>query len=98
MALTGKQIRTLRALAHHLDPVVFVGKADVAEAVAKQADQALEAHELIKCGVQDGSELTTREAAEALAEVTTSEVVQVIGHRFALYRESHKKDIEHIKL
>lgn len=98
MALTGKQIRTLRALAHHLDPVVFVGKADVTEAVAKQADQALEAHELIKCGVQDGSELTTREAAEALAETTTSEVVQVIGHRFALYRESHKKDIEHIKL
>lgn len=98
MALTGKQIRTLRALAHHLDPVVFVGKADVTEAVAKHADQALEAHELIKCGVQDGSELTTREAAEALAEVTTSEVVQVIGHRFALYRESHKKDIEHIKL
>ena len=87
MALTGKQIRTLRALAHHLDPVVFVGKADVTEAVAKQADQALEAHELIKCGVQDGSELTTREAAEALAEATTSEVV-----------ESHKKDIEHIKL
>lgn len=98
MALTGKQIRTLRALAHHLDPVVFVGKADVTEAVAKQADQALEAHELIKCGVQDGSELTTREAAEALAEATTSEVVQVIGHRFALYRESHKKDIEHIEL
>lgn len=98
MALTGKQIRTLRALAHHLDPVVFVGKADVTEAVAKQADQALEAHELIKCGVQDGSELTTREAAETLAEATTSEVVQVIGHRFALYRESHKKDIEHIKL
>lgn len=98
MALTGKQIRTLRALAHHLDPVVFVGKADVTEAVAKQTDQALEAHELIKCGVQDGSELTTREAAEALAEATTSEVVQVIGHRFALYRESHKKDIEHIKL
>ena len=98
MALTGKQIRTLRALAHHLDPVVFVGKADITEAVAKQADQALEAHEFIKCGVQDGSELTTREAAEALAEATTSEVVQVIGHRFALYRESHKKDIEHIKL
>lgn len=98
MALTGKQIRTLRALVHHLDPVVFVGKADVTEAVAKQADQALEAHELIKCGVQDGSELTTREAAEALAEATGSEVVQVIGHRFALYRESHKKDIEHIKL
>lgn len=98
MALTGKQVRTLRALAHHLDPVVFVGKSDITEALAHQADQALEAHELIKCGVQDGSALTAREAAEELAEATNSEVVQVIGHRFALYRKSSKKDFKHIEL
>lgn len=96
MALTGTQVRALRAKAHHLDPVVYVGKADVTETVAKQADQALEAHELIKCGVQDGSTLSAREAATALAEATGSEVVQVIGHRFSLYRHSDKKGIEHV--
>lgn len=98
MALTGSQVRKLRGLAHHLNPVVFVGKADITDTLVKQADQALEARELIKCGVQDGSELTAHEAAEELAERTNAEVVQVIGHRFALYRESHKDGIQHIEL
>lgn len=98
MALTGKQVRALRSLVHHLDPVVFIGKADITDQVTKQADEALEAHELIKCGVQDGSNLSAREAADALAQATNSEVVQVIGHRFALYRLSHKKGIEHVEL
>ena len=98
MALTGKQVRQLRALAHHLNPVVLIGKADVTDAIAKQAEEALEAHELIKCAVQDGSLLSGREAADQLAERTGSEVVQVIGHRFALYRVSSRKDIEHITL
>lgn len=98
MALTGKQVRQLRALAHHLNPVVLIGKADVTDAIAKQAEEALEAHELIKCGVQDGSLLSCREAADQLAERVGAEVVQVIGHRFSLYRASSRKDIEHIKL
>ena len=32
------------------------------------------------------------EAAEALAPLTRSEVVQVIGTKFVLYRQSHRKD------
>ncbi|QWT17845.1 ribosome assembly RNA-binding protein YhbY [Collinsella sp. zg1085] len=98
MALSGKQVRYLRSLVHHANPSVFVGKADITDGVRKQVEDALEAHELIKCGVQDGSELTAREAAEALAEQLEADVVQVIGHRFSLYRKSHKKDIKHIEL
>ena len=33
-----------------------------------------------------------QEAAEALASATRSEVVQVIGTKFILYRQSQKKD------
>ena len=98
MTLTGKQVRQLRSLAHHLDPITYVGKQGITQAVVETASEALEAHELIKCGVQDGSPLSTREAAAALAEQTNSEVVQVIGHRFSIYRESNKPTIEHIKL
>ena len=36
--------------------------------------------------------LSPREAAEALAPLTRSEVVQVIGTKFVLYRPSHNKD------
>ena len=98
MALTGRQVRQLRSLAHHLDPVVMIGKGDISDGIIAQASDSLEAHELIKCSVLDSSMLTAREAADDLAQVLGAEVVQVIGRRFSLYRASSRKDIEHIKL
>ncbi len=98
MALSGRQIRQLRSLAHHLNPVVIIGKSDVNDGVVEQANESLEAHELIKCSVLDGSALTAREAADDLAERCHAEVVQVIGRKFSIYRESKRDDIEKIKL
>lgn len=98
MALTGKQVRQLRGLAHHLNPVVNIGKSDISENLVKQTEEALEAHELLKCAVQDGSSLSAQEAAIQLAEACGADVVQVIGRRFTLYRASSRKDIEKIKL
>lgn len=98
MALTGKQVRQLRSLAHHLNPIIHIGKSDITDALVKETEAALENRELIKCAVQDGSGLETREAADMLAERTNADVVQVIGHRFSLYRESSRDDIEKIKL
>ena len=98
MALTGKQVRQLRSLAHHLNPIIHIGKSDITDALVKETEAALENRELIKCAVQDGSDLETREAADMLAERTNADVVQAIGHRFSLYRESSRDDIEKIKL
>lgn len=98
MALTGKQVRQLRSLAHHFNPIIHIGKFDITDALVKETEAALENRELIKCAVQDGSDLETREAADMLAERTNADVVQVIGHRFSLYRESSRDDIEKIKL
>lgn len=98
MALSGKQVRQLRSLAHHLNPIIQIGKSDITDSLVKETDAALEARELIKCSVQDGSGLETREAAGLLAERVNAEVVQVIGHRFTIYRESSRDDIEKIKL
>lgn len=98
MALTGKQVRQLRSLAHHLNPIIHIGKSDITDALVKETEAALENRELIKCAVQDGSDLETHEAADMLAERTNADVVQVIGHRFSLYRESSRDDIEKIKL
>ena len=98
MALTGRQVRQLRSLAHHLDPVVMIGKGDISDGIVAQASDSLEAHELIKCSVLDSSTLTAREAADEMAERLGAEVVQVIGRRFSLYRLSSRKNVEHIKL
>ena len=92
MELTSKQRAQLRGMANSLDPVVHIGKGDLGENLIQQAEEALEARELIKCRVLETSELTAREAAEALARATRSEVVQVIGPKFMLYRQSHKKE------
>lgn len=98
MALTKKQTKQLRALANSLKPLFYVGKNDLTEAAVKQADETIEKHELIKCAVQDGSELTAKEAAEQLAEQLGADVVQTIGNRFVIYRRSKRDDVEHIRL
>ena len=95
MALTGAQVKQLRSMAHHLNPAIIIGKSDVNEGTVEQTVAYLE---LVKCSVLDGSSLSAREAAEELAERCHAEVVQVIGRKFSLYRESSRKDIEKIKL
>ena len=92
MDLTSKQRAQLRGLANSIDTIVHVGKDGLGDNLIKQADDALEARELIKCKVLENSMLTAREAADALARATRSEVVQVIGTKFVLYRHSHNKD------
>ncbi len=98
MTLTRKQIKQLKGLAHHLNPLIQVGRNDLSDAAIKQADETIEKHELIKCQVLDGSGLTAQEAGEELADRLHAELVQVIGNRFVLYRASHRDDIERIRL
>ena len=98
MELNGRQIRQLRSLANRLEATVGIGKAGITDAVVRQMDNALEAHELVKCSVQGSAGMDTREAAIALSRPTQSAVVQVIGHRFVLYRETHRDDVETIQL
>ena len=93
MDLTSKQRAQLRGLANSIDTILQVGKDGIGDNLIKQADDALEARELIKGRVLDNNlEYDARRAAEELAKATRSEVVQVIGTKFVLYRPSHKED------
>ena len=96
MELTGKQRAQLRAMANELEPIVHIGKDGIGENLVKQANDALEARELIKLRVLEASPISSREAADEIAEKTHSDVVQVIGTRFVLYRES--RDNKQIRL
>ena len=95
MELTSKQRAQLRGLANSIDTILQVGKDGIGENLIKQADDALEARELIKGRVLDNNiEYDARTADEELAVATRSEVVQVIGSKFVLYRETHSKPKE----
>ena len=89
--LTSKQRAQLRGLANDLDAIVHIGKDGIVPNLVKQGDDALEARELIKGRVLENSPLSPREGAEELARATRSQVVQVIGTKFVLYRETHSK-------
>lgn len=86
MDLTGKQRRHLRALAHHLNPLVMVGRAGLTDAVARSVDEALAQHELIKVRVDAESPDGRDEVAEALEARLGASCVLTIGHVLALYR------------
>lgn len=92
MDLTSKQRAQLRGLANNIDTIIHIGKDGVGDNLIKQANDALEARELIKGRVLENSLLSAREGAEALAQATRSQVVQVIGSKFVLYRETHSKE------
>ena len=92
MELTSKQRAQLRGMANGLDTILIIGKEGIGENLVKQANDALESRELIKCRVLENSMLTAREAAEELGKCSRREVVQVIGTKFVLYRESHNKE------
>ena len=88
--LTSKQRSYLRSLANTIDPIFQVGKGGIGENLIKQFNDALEARELVKAAVLRNSEAGPREVCEKIAEQTGAEVVQVIGSKFVLYRESEK--------
>lgn len=94
MELTSKQRAQLRAMANGIDTILIVGKDGIGQTVVKQAEDALEARELIKGRVLETAPLTAREAAEELARAARGEVVQVVGTKFVLYRETHSKPKE----
>lgn len=92
MPLTGQQRRHLRALGHHLNPIVQVGLSGVTEGVIKALDQALKDHELVKVKFSDAVE-DRASAGEELARETGSECAQMLGRTMLLYR-ARKKDPE----
>ena len=92
MELNGRQRAQLRGLANSIDTIIHIGKDGIGDNLIKQANDALEARELIKGKVLENSMLTAREGAEELAQATRSQVVQVIGTKFVLYRETHSKE------
>ena len=88
--LNSRQRAQLRGLANSFETILQVGKSGVSENTVKQVSDALEARELIKLRTLETCPTTPRETAEEIAEKTGADVVQVIGSRFVLYKESEE--------
>ncbi len=91
--LTSKQRAYLRGLANTMEPIFLIGKGGISEVMIREIDSALEARELIKLKILNNSMVEVREAADEISEKTNSEVVQVIGGKFVLYRQAQEKSV-----
>ena len=96
--LNSRQRAQLRGMANDYETILQVGKGGINDNTVKQVVDALEARELIKMRILETCPTTVRETAEILAEKTQSDVVQVIGSKFILYKESkNNKTIKLVK-
>jgi RNA-binding protein len=81
----------LRKSGHHLKPSCTVGHQGLSESVVRQVDQVLAGQELIKVRLRVQDRTEARSLAEALAERTGAQRVQLIGRVALLYRATNKK-------
>ena len=94
--MTSKQRAYLKSLAMKITPILQIGKSSVTPELISAVDEALQARELIKMHILKNCFDDPKEIAQVIAERTRSEVVQVIGKKVVLYRES--KDNKKIEL
>ena len=88
--MTSKQRAYLKSLASNVDTIFQVGKGGIEENFIKQVDSALEAREIVKIKALDSYLEGPAVASVEIAQAVGAEVVQVIGTKFVLYRESRK--------
>jgi len=89
--LTGKEKRYLRSLGSTLDPIVFIGKAALTDAIKKSALEAIVVHELIKVRVLQNCPAAPSAIIAQLAAETGGELVQTIGRNGLIYLHSSEK-------
>lgn len=91
MSMTSKQRAYLKSLASSLNPIFQVGKASLTPELTDAIGDAFHKNELIKVAVLKNCMDDPAEIAEMVAERTHSQVVQVIGKRFVLYKPDRDK-------
>ena len=90
--LSGKEIRHLRGLGHHLAVLGMIGKEGITPNLVKSVQDNLTAHELVKIKIQDTCPLEREEAVAELALAAGAAVVQILGKTALIYRPNPDLD------
>mgnify|MGYP000444173484 CR=1 FL=1 len=85
---------SLRAQAHHLDPVVLLGANGLTEAVMKEIDRELKAHELIKVRVPTDDREEREAIYSQVADTLGAARVQMIGKLLIFWRPAEDETEE----
>ena len=95
--LSSSQRSYLRSQAHHLEPVVLIGKNGITDGTIESIDRALEARELIKIKFREFKDKKLS-LSEKITELTNSQVIGVIGHTVIIFRQNPNSDKRQIHI
>jgi RNA-binding protein len=84
------QKKKLKSQAHPLKPVITIGQQGLTDAVLKETDLTLNAHELIKIKIR-AEKATRQQICEHLCQKLQAEPVQHIGQIIVVYRKNPEK-------
>ena len=95
--LSSSERKYLRSQAHHLEPVVLIGKHGITDGTIESINRVLEARELIKIKFREFKDKKLS-LSEKIAELTNSQVVGVIGHTVIIFRQNPDSDKRQIHI
>ena len=81
-----KMLLAMRRKVHALKPIVIIGANGLTEAVHKEIETALNAHELIKIRVNAEDHAEFQHMHNEICNVHNAALVQTIGHVIAIFR------------
>ncbi len=95
--LSSSQRSYLRSQAHHLEPVVLIGKHGITDGTIESIDRVLKARELIKIKFREFKD-EKLSLSEKITKLTNSQVVGVIGHTVIIFRQNPDPDKRQIHI
>ncbi|MBN2427842.1 MAG: ribosome assembly RNA-binding protein YhbY [Deltaproteobacteria bacterium] len=85
--LKSHQKKYLKAMAHGLKPLVFVGRKGLSPALTGALNEALDVHELIKVKFLEFKEKEVKkQMADAISKETAATLVGIVGHIAIFFR------------
>ena len=95
--LSSSQRSYLRSQAHHLQPIILIGKNEISDGIIEAVNKALDARELIKIKFREFKD-KKQSLSHQVSESTDSHVVGIIGHTVILFRQNPDPEKQNIHL
>ncbi|MDB4020945.1 YhbY family RNA-binding protein [Litorivicinus sp.] len=83
--LTSVRKKQMRAIGHHLKPVVLIGDQGISAGVVDELNRALNDHELVKVKVRAERDIR-KKLIESLCEKTDAQCIQTTGTMALIFR------------
>ena len=95
--LNSTQRSFLRSKAHHLEPVVIIGKSGITDGTIETINKVIEKRELIKVKFREYKS-EKKSLSNQISKLTDSHIIGIVGHTLILFRRNPDIEKQNYKL